>query len=152
MKIFKIAFNSMLILFFVSSCDLTNGEVENICGKNAPIVLNNEDKCANAIGIDYRLESGTSSEQITIRFVFGTGNFQIGLNTTSITNKTYSYPGEVDFSFPELNKGGSGTLTITLFDRAERKISGHFDLSAEAAANYTAYNYVVSGSFSNVGF
>lgn len=152
MKKTKISLNLILVLTLLSSCDLTNGEVEKICDKNAPIVLNKEDKCANAIGIAYTVESDTPSEQITIRFVFGTGNFQIGLNTTSITNNTYYYPGDVDFSFPELNKGGSGTLTISHIDRDERKISGNFNLSAEGAANYTAYNYEVSGSFTNVGF
>ena len=152
MKKVTITLNIILLMTLISSCELTKENVENICEKNAPITLNGQAKCTNAIGISYSQDSGIPSEQITIRFVFGTGSFQIGLHTSYITNNTYTYPGEVDFSFPELNKGGSGTLTISHIDRAERKISGSFNLSAEGATNYTAYNYEVSGSFKDVSF
>ena len=151
MKNFLLSIQLMLFLVLLQSCDLTNDDVP-ACDKNAPISLNESDRCANAIALSYSNDPQLPKEQITLKFVFGGGTFQIGLNTSSITTTTYSYPGDVDFSFPELNKGGSGTVTITKIDREERKISGSFNLSAEAAANYTAYDYRVSGSFTDVSF
>lgn len=139
---------------FMQSCNLLFGEEDEFtCDKNAPVKVNDVDKCAFAVGKDYSYNANTTYEQLTIAITYGGGSFEINIHTNDIKEGiTYSYPGDVDLSFAELNKGGSGTVLITSYDRTARSISGQFNLSAEGAANYTAYEYNVSGRFTDVSF
>lgn len=136
----------------LQSCLLTE-EDSFACEKNAPVKVNGVDKCAFAVGDNYNQDTSTPQERIIIKFSYGGGNFQIYLGTTEIKEGiTYQYPGDASLSFPELNKGGSGTLTITAFDRTARTISGEFNMTAEGAANYATYDYKVSGNFNEASF
>jgi len=152
----KTKFFILLLLPIVSlqSCDLLLGEEDEFtCDKNAPVKVNDDDKCAFAVGKNYSYNTNTTYEVLTIAFSYGGGSLDINMHTNNIQEGiTYNYPGDLDLSFAQLNKGGSGTVLITSYDRTTGTISGQFDLSAEAAANYTAYNYTVSGKFTDVSF
>lgn len=144
--------SALFVMSLFQSCLLTE-EDSFVCEKNAPIKVNNADKCAFAVGDNYNQDTTIPSERIVIKFSYSGGNFQIYLNALEIKpGETYWYPGEASLSFPELNKGGSGRLLITAFDRTARTISGEFNMTAEGAANYTAYDYEVSGTFNEVSF
>ena len=150
----KLVIFTSIIIFtgLLQSCLLTQ-EDAFVCEKNAPVKVNGVDKCAFAVGKFYRFDSTTPNEQLSIAFSYSGGSFQVNLHTSELEEGvTYNYPGDADLSFPELNKGGSGILTITVFDRTARTISGEFNMTAEGAANFTAYNYEVSGTFSEASF
>lgn len=145
----------ILSLLILNSCDLVKSEDETFqCEKNAPIQVSGADKCAFAHITKHQIGISNNSEHMEISFGYGTGNFKIDMTITSgrITTKTYTYPGEVSLWFPEINKSGSGTVTITSFDTVNGTISGQFDLKAEGASNYQAYTYQLNGMFNQVRF
>jgi len=142
----------LLPLLLLGSCDLLQSEDEGFqCEKNAPIQVSGQDRCANAIGRNHRIGAYHSYEKLDLQF---NGDFTIHMQTDTgrITTKKYDYPGEVSLWFQEINKGGSGYVTITTFDTINRIISGRFDLTAEGAHNYQAYDYHVTGTFNKVRF
>lgn len=142
----------LIVPIITQSCGLLGDEDDFSCDKNAPYKRGGKDVCANAIVREYKQNIDDPSEFMKIGFVSGTGSFDVTLNTTEIEMDTYNYPGEVNLWFAQINKGGSGTLTITNIDRANKTISGEYNLTAEGASNFQAYQYEVVGTFTALPF
>lgn len=73
--------------------------------------------------------------------------FEVGNNYNQDTN-TLAEKITINFSYGV----GSGTMLITAFNRTARTISGEFNITTEGAANYTAYDYEISGNFNEASF
>lgn len=142
-------------VFILSSCDILVSEDDTFqCEKNAPIILGEKDICANAGVFSQSWNSNTNSESMGLTFVWGAGSFNIYFKTNSgrLDAGKYLYPGEVTLGISNLNKHGSGEVTITSNDTVNRIISGRFNLQAEAASNFQAHNYQVEGVFNKVRY
>jgi len=115
--------------------------------------VNGKNECCFGRGTFYVYQKDIPLERIAIEFSYGAGSFNLGLEADEfVAGREYSYPGEASLNFPGFNKGGTGSLTIDAFDRENRTISGHFDMTAEGESNYSTYDYKVKGSFTDVGF
>ncbi|MGB0391101.1 MAG: hypothetical protein ACPGRC_07005 [Salibacteraceae bacterium] len=143
------------LVFGMMSCDLIKSEDETFtCEKNAPIVVGEKDICARAIGKDHSWSSQANTESLKISIIYGSGSFDLTLNTDQgrIQPGKYLYPGEVSFWVYNLNKTGSGHITVSSIDTVNRVISGSFDIEAEVANNFQASQFLSNGYFNKVSY
>jgi hypothetical protein len=139
-------------ILILTSCDLLKSEDETFqCEKNATITSGTEDICTTAVIRRYVHDA--TSANMNIAFVGGI-NIELNIHPINgkIETKTYHYPSDVDLWFPAINKGKSGTLTVTTFDTVNNLISGTFNFEAEGASNYQAYDFHSEGFFNKVRF
>ncbi len=152
MKLHHVVLFAAIIGLFATSC---KKEPEFECTKNAPVAILGKQYCAFAKVKRYVAPDTTigAPEQINIGINYG-GFFSIGIVTSEIiAGETYTSPGsytnKADLQYEDYYTAGDGYIRVTKMDRANRLISGEFDLSASNAEKAVIQ---INGSFTDVPY
>lgn len=145
--------NLSLLSLFVAIAGMLSCEQEGpfVCEKNAVVNIG-EPECAFA-----RVErtSGLAPDITSIELGLSWSSGGLDLSITSDTpleEETYTLQDGASFWFNQLNRRDAVTIIITKIDKENNTISGTFDVVAEGNSNSQAYNYIASGSFTDVSY